>query len=344
MRAADGRAARRGVLVLPRAARSSCATAREPWTELDGEAAAQVAEPLLLDDARSRRSTTRRTSSTSRTRAAPTRSSTRATSPPASASTGSSPSCPTFRSATTCGPSSCARTRPGLQAASDRLAHDRNAAFEAALAAGGAIDTSVGVPEVAARTCSSSTASSATRPTTPSRRRARAGSRCPRATCSRSRPSWDADELGDPVELLMAEHDRHDIRRAIVSRRGRARRTRASASTPTASSRSIGVDPNQGMEAVRKIERYAEEFDLKCVGAFPAGLNPQVAVDDKKWYPDLHEVRRARHPVRVDDGRARAAHPVRTAGRRPARRDLLVLPRAEVRHPPRLRAVDRRSR
>ena len=39
------------------------------------------------------------------------------------------------------------------------------------------------------------------------------------------------------------------------------------------------------MEAVRKIERYAAEWDLKCVGAFPAGLNPQVAVDDKKWFP-----------------------------------------------------------
>jgi predicted TIM-barrel fold metal-dependent hydrolase len=48
---------------------------------------------------------------------------------------------------------------------------------------------------------------------------------------------------------------------------------------------SIGANPNEGMEAVRKIDRYAAEWDLKCVGAFPAGLVPQVAVDDKKWFP-----------------------------------------------------------
>ena len=44
-----------------------------------GEAAAEVAEPLLLDQRLRARSTTRRRSSTSRTRAAPTRSCTRAT-------------------------------------------------------------------------------------------------------------------------------------------------------------------------------------------------------------------------------------------------------------------------
>ena len=80
----------------------------EPWTDLDGEADAQVAEPLLLDHRRSRRSTTRRTSSTSRTRAAPTRSSTRATSPPGldlrPHLRGAARTC---RSATTCGRSSC---------------------------------------------------------------------------------------------------------------------------------------------------------------------------------------------------------------------------------------------
>ena len=35
---------------------------------------------------------------------------------------------------------------------------------------------------------------------------------------------------------------------------------------------SISVDPNEGMETLRKIDRYADEFDLRAVGAFPAGL------------------------------------------------------------------------
>ena len=52
----------------------------EPWTDAGGEAHAQVAEPLLLDLAPSRRSTTPTTSSTTPTPAAPTRSCTPATS------------------------------------------------------------------------------------------------------------------------------------------------------------------------------------------------------------------------------------------------------------------------
>ena len=39
------------------------------------------------------------------------------------------------------------------------------------------------------------------------------------------------------------------------------------------------------MDAVRKIDRYANEFDLKAVGAFPSGLYPQVALNDKMFYP-----------------------------------------------------------
>ena len=58
-----------------------------------GEADAEVAEPLLLDERLRARSTTRRTSSTSPTRAAPTRSCTRATSRWASRSSASSRSC-----------------------------------------------------------------------------------------------------------------------------------------------------------------------------------------------------------------------------------------------------------
>ena len=78
-----------------------------------------------------------------------------------------------------------------------------------------------------------------------------------------------------------------------------------------------------------------------AVGAFPAGLYPQVALNDKKFYPDLREVHRGRRHVLLDRRRARAAPAVRAAGGRAHRRGLLVLPRAEVRHAPRLRTVDR---
>jgi hypothetical protein len=97
-------------------------------------------------------------------------------------------------------------------------------------------------------------------------------------------PGWEAEELGDPVELLVAEHDRHQITKAIVSVED-PEGARAVREHPERFFASIGANPNEGMESVRKIERYAAEFDLKCVGAFPAGLYPQVPVDDKKWFP-----------------------------------------------------------
>jgi hypothetical protein len=48
---------------------------------------------------------------------------------------------------------------------------------------------------------------------------------------------------------------------------------------------SFNPDPNRGMDAVRDVIRMKEEWDIKAVSAFPAGLNPQVPLNDKRWYP-----------------------------------------------------------
>lgn len=47
---------------------------------------------------------------------------------------------------------------------------------------------------------------------------------------------------------------------------------------------SYDCNPNKGMDEVRKIRRLKEEYDIKSVNAFPAGLCPQVSLADKKWY------------------------------------------------------------
>ena len=39
------------------------------------------------------------------------------------------------------------------------------------------------------------------------------------------------------------------------------------------------------MEEVRKIREAHKTFGIKAVSAFPAGLCPQVPINDKKWYP-----------------------------------------------------------
>jgi predicted TIM-barrel fold metal-dependent hydrolase len=97
-------------------------------------------------------------------------------------------------------------------------------------------------------------------------------------------PKWESDEMGDPVEMLFLEHQRHGISQAIVGVEDEIGR-RAVRDLPDHFFASIGIDPNEGMDAVRKIDRYANEFDLKAVGAFPAGLYPQVALNDKMFYP-----------------------------------------------------------
>jgi hypothetical protein len=97
-------------------------------------------------------------------------------------------------------------------------------------------------------------------------------------------PKWAAEEIDDPVLMLLAEMDRHHLVQAVVGVEDDVGR-RAVRDFPDRFFPSIGIDPNEGMDAVRKIDRYAQEFDLRAVHAFPAGLYPQVALDDKMFYP-----------------------------------------------------------
>ena len=48
---------------------------------------------------------------------------------------------------------------------------------------------------------------------------------------------------------------------------------------------SCGVDPNQGVDALRHIQRMHDEFGIAAVSAFPAGCFPQVPINDKRFYP-----------------------------------------------------------
>jgi predicted TIM-barrel fold metal-dependent hydrolase len=48
---------------------------------------------------------------------------------------------------------------------------------------------------------------------------------------------------------------------------------------------SMLVDPNRGIEAIRDLKRAVREFGVIAAACFPCGLNPQVAINDKKMYP-----------------------------------------------------------
>ena len=48
---------------------------------------------------------------------------------------------------------------------------------------------------------------------------------------------------------------------------------------------SLGVDGNQGMDAVRAIVRAKEEHGIRAITIFPSGVYPPLPINDKHWYP-----------------------------------------------------------
>jgi uncharacterized protein len=156
-----------------------------------------------------------------------------------------------------------------------------NAAFEAA-AAGGSVDTAVGFPKSREEMYEFY---GFIRKQTRDAASVEGGElEFPAGYMFKDVPKWESEGMDDPVQILLAELDRHNIQQAIVTPYdGSAER--ALREYPDRFFAGVNVDPNEGMEALRKIDRAAEEYDLKCVHAFPAGLYPQVAINDKKFYP-----------------------------------------------------------
>jgi predicted TIM-barrel fold metal-dependent hydrolase len=48
---------------------------------------------------------------------------------------------------------------------------------------------------------------------------------------------------------------------------------------------SIAADGNRGMDQVREIVKAYEQLGIRAVTTFPAGMNPQIPINDKLWYP-----------------------------------------------------------
>lgn len=88
----------------------------------------------------------------------------------------------------------------------------------------------------------------------------------------------------DPISVTLGEMDRFNISIGLISCEEELGQ-RALKENPTRFVASCGVDPNDVIESVRKIETLHKDWDLRAVGAFPAGCFPQVAIDDAKFYP-----------------------------------------------------------
>src|SRR6185295_7068419 len=100
----------------------------------------------------------------------------------------------------------------------------------------------------------------------------------------------DIDDNADPVKVVLDEMDHFNIERAMLGIGGRANvernnTIRAVKEHPDRFFCSYEVDPNRGMEGVRDLVRVHAEHGVKAATAFPAGMVPQVPINDKKFYP-----------------------------------------------------------
>ena len=154
-------------------------------------------------------------------------------------------------------------------------------AFAAAMASGGAVDTAVGFPKSREdmyefygfiRKASLDKATKA------------GDLEFPAGYMFHNPPKWEEDEIDDPLMIVLSEMEQHGLSQVVVGVEDEMGR-RSVRDMPDRFFPAISIDPNDGMEAVRKIDRYADEFELRAVHAFPAGLYPPVALNDKMFYP-----------------------------------------------------------
>lgn len=91
-------------------------------------------------------------------------------------------------------------------------------------------------------------------------------------------------DVADRVAWTVDQMDRFDIAKAMVGT-STPLNQEALRRFPDRFIASVQVDPNRGMEAVRAVRAAVQEWNVKAVTAFPAGLCPQVPLNDKKFYP-----------------------------------------------------------
>lgn len=97
-------------------------------------------------------------------------------------------------------------------------------------------------------------------------------------------PITDTDE--DRVAWTVEQMDKFGIEKAMIGTSAdTANRLDAIDRYPDRFLLSYECKPNLGMEEVRNIRRMKRDHNIVAITAFPAGMNPQVPINDKKFYP-----------------------------------------------------------
>jgi predicted TIM-barrel fold metal-dependent hydrolase len=96
----------------------------------------------------------------------------------------------------------------------------------------------------------------------------------------------DIDPEADPVAVVLGEMDHFGIERAMLGVSfERDASTRAIHEHPDRFFGAYEVNPNLGMQGVRDLVRAHETLGVRAATSFPAGLTPQVPINDKRFYP-----------------------------------------------------------
>ena len=96
----------------------------------------------------------------------------------------------------------------------------------------------------------------------------------------------DLDEGADPVAVVLGEMDHFGIEKAMLGTSfERGTSLRAIQDHPDRFFGSYEVNPNKGMQGVRDLVKAYETVGIKAATAFPAGMTPQVPINDKRFYP-----------------------------------------------------------
>jgi hypothetical protein len=88
----------------------------------------------------------------------------------------------------------------------------------------------------------------------------------------------------DPIAVTLGEMDKYGIEQGLIGVGGEVSR-QALHRYPDRFVGQGSVDPNKGMAGVRDMVRQFEEFGVTSFGAFNAGFDPQVGINDARMYP-----------------------------------------------------------
>ena len=92
----------------------------------------------------------------------------------------------------------------------------------------------------------------------------------------------------DPISVTLHEMDRFGVEIGLIGAGGDVSR-KALQTYPDRFIAQGGVDPNKGKEGIQDMVRQFEEFGVRSFGAFNAGFDPQVGIDDEVHMYPIYE-------------------------------------------------------